>query len=200
MGTVAFLNEAKEATGKSTVLVTGGAGFIGANFVLDWLAARRSAPSSIWTSSPMPAISIISRQRRRRSAACFRRRRHRRSRAGRQLLAEHRPVRDRQFRRRIACRPLDRRAGRIHCDQYRRHLDLLEAARALSGRRSSRAAQGAFRFLHVSTDEVYGSLGPTTRRSPKTTPYRAQQAVFGLEGGGRSSGARLAPHLRACRR
>ena len=38
MGTVAFLNEAKEATGKGAVLVTGGAGFIGANFVLDWLA------------------------------------------------------------------------------------------------------------------------------------------------------------------
>ena len=29
----------------------------------------------------------------------------------------------------------------------------------------------AFRFLHVSTDEVYGSLGPTTRRSRETTPY-----------------------------
>src|SRR5581483_7472137 len=48
---------------------------------------------------------------------------------------------------------------------------LLEAARrywsALDG-----AARQAFRFLHVSTDEVYGSLGPDEAPFTETTPYR----------------------------
>ena len=41
----------------------------------------------------------------------------------------------------------------------------LEHYRALEG-----DAKGAFRFLHVSTDEVYGSLGPTGKFH-ETTPY-----------------------------
>jgi dTDP-glucose 4,6-dehydratase len=50
------------------ILVTGGAGFIGANFVLDWLAGSdepivnppaATSPSSTSTSSPTPAISAI---------------------------------------------------------------------------------------------------------------------------------------------
>ncbi len=40
-----------------TILVTGGAGFIGANFVLDWLAQSAASPSSTSTRSPMPATS-----------------------------------------------------------------------------------------------------------------------------------------------
>jgi dTDP-glucose 4,6-dehydratase len=47
---------------------------------------------------------------------------------------------------------------------------LLEAARAywsgLSG-----AVKDDFRFLHVSTDEVFGSLGPTDPQFSETTPY-----------------------------
>ena len=47
---------------------------------------------------------------------------------------------------------------------------LLEAARgywsALSG-----ADRDAFRFLHVSTDEVFGSLGPTDPKFSESTPY-----------------------------
>jgi dTDP-glucose 4,6-dehydratase len=46
---------------------------------------------------------------------------------------------------------------------------LLEAARAyLAG--PGRGVRSSFRFLHVSTDEVYGSLGPTGRFT-ETTPY-----------------------------
>ena len=44
-------------------------------------------------------------------------------------------------------------------DAARRHVARLPAER-----------QSAFRFLHVSTDEVYGSLGPTGRFS-ETSPY-----------------------------
>jgi dTDP-glucose 4,6-dehydratase len=56
-------------------------------------------------------------------------------------------------------------------DSARRHLAHLPAER-----------QAAFRFLHVSTDEVYGSLGPTgyfTEDSPydPSSPYSASKAA-----------------------
>ena len=47
--------------------------------------------------------------------------------------------------------------------------ELLEAARHHVARLAP-AARAAFRFLHVSTDEVYGSLGPTGAFT-ETTPY-----------------------------
>ena len=47
--------------------------------------------------------------------------------------------------------------------------ELLEAARAYVAALSP-AARAAFRFLHVSTDEVYGSLGPSGKFC-ETTPY-----------------------------
>ena len=59
--------------------------------------------------------------------------------------------------------------------------ELLEAARAqLTG--ATAEARAAFRFLHVSTDEVYGSLGPegafteTTPYAPNS-PYSASKAA-----------------------
>jgi len=58
---------------------------------------------------------------------------------------------------------------------------LLEAARAYWGGLAP-AAKEAFRLLHVSTDEVYGSLGPTglftetTRYDPRS-PYSASKAA-----------------------
>lgn len=47
--------------------------------------------------------------------------------------------------------------------------ELLEASRQLLGQQP-RGARERFRFLHVSTDEVYGSLG-TTGAFEETTPY-----------------------------
>jgi len=57
---------------------------------------------------------------------------------------------------------------------------LLEAARAHCAS-LSRAARAAFRFLHVSTDEVYGALGPDGRFTEETpyapnSPYSATKA------------------------
>ncbi|MFB1485514.1 MULTISPECIES: dTDP-glucose 4,6-dehydratase [unclassified Thiocapsa] len=59
--------------------------------------------------------------------------------------------------------------------------NLLDCARAHWAKRSS-AAKDAFRFLHVSTDEVYGSLGPTglfTESTPyaPNSPYSASKAA-----------------------
>ena len=76
---------------------------------------------------------------------------------------------------------------------------LLEAARAVSSPRSTGAARERFRFLHVSTDEVYGTLGaerPVQRRDA----VRAELALRGEQGRGRSSRARLLPHLRSAGR
>jgi dTDP-glucose 4,6-dehydratase len=58
---------------------------------------------------------------------------------------------------------------------------LLEAARTYCSRRSSEL-NARFRFVHVSTDEVYGSLGPTGRfceASPyqPSSPYSASKAA-----------------------
>ncbi len=57
---------------------------------------------------------------------------------------------------------------------------LLEAARALVAG-LDQARRSAFRFLHVSTDEVYGALGPTGAFSEETayapnSPYAASKA------------------------
>ncbi len=59
-------------------------------------------------------------------------------------------------------------------------LQLLEATRAFLAR-SGGAARSAFRFLQISTDEVFGSLGPSGRFSETTayspnSPYSASKA------------------------
>jgi dTDP-glucose 4,6-dehydratase len=67
--------------------------------------------------------------------------------------------------------------------------NLLEMAR------KTREVTGDFRFHHVSTDEVFGSLGT---RGYYTVP--AQFSVFGLQGGQRSSRSGLSHHIRSrCR-
>jgi dTDP-glucose 4,6-dehydratase len=59
---------------------------------------------------------------------------------------------------------------------------LLEACRAQWQSTLNPQPSTAFRFLHVSTDEVYGSLGPTGRFTEKTpyapnSPYSASKAA-----------------------
>ena len=61
-------------------------------------------------------------------------------------------------------------AGGVRSDQRRRHVHAAGGEPALLARAAARRAD-AFRFLHVSTDEVFGSLGRDGRRSPKTPPY-----------------------------
>ena len=81
------------------------------------------------------------------------------------------------------CRPLDRRARRLHPDQHRRHLHACsQAALRLLACAAARERKAQFRFLHVSTDEVYGSLGDdglfteTTPYAPNS-PYSASKAA-----------------------
>ena len=74
---------------------------------------------------------------------------------------------------------------------------LLEAARHYLAQVPARE-RGRFRFLHVSTDGVYGSLGPAGRFTENQS-LRPEFALFGFEGGGRPFCAGLLPHLRLAR-
>ena len=149
-----------EHDSQNTVLVTGGAGFIGANFVLDWLAATRRA-------GRQPRRAHLRRQprepgvARRRRAPRLRPGRHRRPRAARPAARRAPAARRRPLRRREPRRPQHPRPGRRSCrPTSTARSRLLEAARALLDRAADGRAKAAFRFLHVSTDEVYGSLAP----------------------------------------
>src|SRR3954454_7237149 len=70
---------------------------------------------------------------------------------------------------------------------------LLEACRTVWERR---AKPGNFRFVHVSTDEVFGDLGPDDPPFDEATPVSAQLALLRLEGGQRPVRPRVVPHLR----
>ena len=72
---------------------------------------------------------------------------------------------------------------------------MLEAALAY-WRRAGAEIRDAFRFHHISTDEVFGSLG-AGGPVPRGHALCAELALFGLQGRLRPSGAGLGPHLRA---
>ena len=85
-------------------------------------------------------------------------------------------------------------AARVHPDQCRRHVLLLEAARAY-WQALPAPRRDAFRFLHVSTDEVFGSLGDDGAFVEETR-LRSTFALFRLQGGVGSSRLGLGAHLR----
>jgi dTDP-glucose 4,6-dehydratase len=152
-----------------TILVTGGAGFIGSNFVLDWLAqsdepvvnldaltyagnlanlaSLQGDPRHVFVKGDITDRDLLAR-----------------------LFEQHQP------------RAVVHFAAESHVDRsilgpgafIKTNVDgtfaLLEAARvhwmALQG-----DARQAFRFLHVSTDEVYGSLAPDAPAFTETHPY-----------------------------
>ena len=88
---------------------------------------------------------------------------------------------------------------RLHPHQRRRHL---QPARSLprgywcGSAAAIRNRTETFRFLHVSTDEVYGSLG-ADRAVHRDDALRAQLALLRLQGRQRPPRARLSSHLRA---
>ncbi len=151
------------------ILVTGGAGFIGANFTLDWLAA---------TGEPVVNLDKLTYSGNLGNLAALRDdARHvfvrgdigDRAHVAR-LLAEHRP------------RAVVNFAAETHVDRSIHGPDafvktnvlgtfeLLEAVRAHVAALPA-GEREAFRFLHVSTDEVYGTLAPDAPGFSETTPY-----------------------------
>ncbi|MDG3065354.1 dTDP-glucose 4,6-dehydratase [Thauera mechernichensis] len=163
------------------ILVTGGAGFIGANFVLDWLAGGDEAVlnlDALTYAGNLETLASLERTAAHRfihGDICDRA-------LVDGLLAEHRP------------RAIIHFAAESHVDRsihgpgtfVRTNVEgtftLLEAARTYwSGLPAG--DREAFRFLHVSTDEVYGSLGPQdppfaeTKTYEPNSPYSASKAA-----------------------
>jgi dTDP-glucose 4,6-dehydratase len=163
------------------ILVTGGAGFIGANFVLDWLHATGEPVVNLdaltYAGNPenLAALQGDARHVFVHGDICDRALVDR-------LLREHRP------------RAIVHFAAESHVDRsihgpaafVRTNVEgtftLLEAVRGYWSTLDE-PAKGKFRFLHVSTDEVYGSLGPDdspfveTRAYEPNSPYSASKAA-----------------------
>ncbi|GAB4560890.1 MAG: dTDP-glucose 4,6-dehydratase [Rhizobacter sp.] len=151
------------------ILVTGGAGFIGANFVLDWIAATGEPVLNL------DALTYAGNLESLRSLDGDARHIFVKGDIGDRalvdrLLAEHQPRAIVHF---AAESHVDRSIhgpGAFVQTNVNGTFTLLEAARGhwmqLQG-----AAKEAFRFHHVSTDEVYGSLKPTDAPFTETHPY-----------------------------
>jgi dTDP-glucose 4,6-dehydratase len=151
------------------ILVTGGAGFIGSNFVLDWLAGQDEPVLNLDKLTYAGNLDNL--------AALRGDSRHRFVRgdiADRELvaalLAEHRPRAIVHFAAESHVdRSIDAPAGFISTNVVGT-FSLLEAARGFwSGLDGE--SRASFRFLHVSTDEVYGTLGPADPPFTETTAY-----------------------------
>ncbi len=152
-----------------TILITGGAGFIGSNFVIDWLATEGEPVVNLdaltYAGNLHNLISLNGERRHtfvhgditNRSLLD-------------QLLQQHQPRAVLHF---AAESHVDRSIhgpGAFIKTNVEGSFTLLEAVRsfwaALEG-----YAQQAFRFLHVSTDEVYGSLSPSAPAYTEDHPY-----------------------------
>lgn len=164
-----------------TLLVTGGAGFIGANFVHDWLADDAEPVvnvDALTYAGIYESISSLQGDSRHvfvRGDICDRA-------LVDDLIARHRP------------RAIVHLAAESHVDRsihgpavfIRTNIEgtftLLEAARAYWQEMDGNARDG-FRFLYVSTDEVYGSLAPSAAGFTEghayepNSPYSATKAA-----------------------
>ena len=152
-----------------SILVTGGAGFIGANFVLDWLRTESGSIVNVdkltYAGNPESLASVASNASHRLVQADICDQEKMAS-----LLAEYTPVAVVHF---AAESHVDRSihgpAAFIETNVVGT-FRLLEAVRAYWNTLEDDAKQ-AFRFLHVSTDEVYGSLSETDPPFTETTTY-----------------------------
>ena len=152
-----------------TILVTGGAGFIGSNFVHAWLAQHDEVLVNL------DKLTYAGNLRNLRALAGDRRHHFVQGDIGdttlvSQLLATHQPRAVLHF---AAESHVDRS---IHgpMDFIQTNVvgtfQLLESVRAYWAGLDDQAKQD-FRFLHVSTDEVYGSLAPDAPAFSETNPY-----------------------------
>ena len=152
-----------------TILITGGAGFIGSNFCLDWLKTSDEPVVNLdkltyaGNLQNLDALKGDARHTFVQGDICDRA-------LVDSLFSQHQPRAIVHF---AAESHVDRS---IHApgDFMRANIDgtytLLEAARSHWATLQGEAKAG-FRFHHVSTDEVYGSLSPTDAPFTETHPY-----------------------------
>ena len=151
------------------ILVTGGAGFIGANFVLDWLSNTDEPVlnlDKLTYAGNLGNLESVQRDGRH----TFVRGDIGDSTLVGELLRTHRPRAVVNF---AAESHVDRSIagpGAFIETNVAATLRLLEAVRAHLDTLPTQA-RDAFRFVHVSTDEVYGSLAPDAPGFSETTPY-----------------------------
>ena len=163
-----------------TLLVTGGAGFIGGNFVLDVLALGGyrviNLDALTYAGNPDTLASVAGHDNYRFVHGDIGDRAKVDA-----LLAEHQPDAIINFAAESHVdRSIDGPAAFVQTNVVGT-LTLLEAALAY-WRSRPLAEQDGFRFLQVSTDEVYGSLGPVGRFTEETayqpnSPYSASKAA-----------------------
>ena len=152
-----------------TIVVTGGAGFIGSNFVLQWLKGPGTAVLNLdaltYAGNAENLESVKNDQRHRFVCGDICDAEHVAS-----IVHEHRPRAIVHF---AAESHVDRSIadpGAFVRTNVHGTLTLLEQARRYWSQLDSIGRQ-AFRFVHVSTDEVYGSLGPEDSPFSETTAY-----------------------------
>ena len=153
---------------QKTWLVTGGAGFIGANFVLSTLArggARIVNLDALTYAGNLESLAEVANN----PDHVFVRGDIGDRELVARLLAEHQPCAIVNFAAESHVdRSIEGPAAFVQTNVVGT-LGLLQSALAY-WRGLDAAAKSDFRFLHVSTDEVYGSLGPEGKFS-ETTPY-----------------------------
>lgn len=152
------------------ILVTGGAGFIGANFVLEWVHGSGEAVVNLDSLTYAGNVENLDALR-----------------GDARHMFVHGDIRDRELVRQLLARYRPRAivhfAAESHVDRSIHGpgdfidtniggtFSLLEEMRA-HWLALDEQAKTEFRFLHVSTDEVYGSLGPADPPFTETTAYQ----------------------------
>lgn len=151
------------------ILVTGGAGFIGANFVLDWIATERSPVVNLDKLTYAGNLGNLASLRGDPHHIFIRGDINDRGLVA-TLLQQHRPTAIVHF---AAESHVDRSIhgpGEFVQTNVLGTFSLLEEARAYWATLAE-PLKSQFRFLHISTDEVYGSLGSHDSAFTETTPY-----------------------------